>query len=178
MRYPALIATGLALTLSACGLGGISSAANGPCPRIGVLQDASNLPLKDQAGNIRALARLNIAGNSACAYDKSNTDRTGFSSMRTVLTLQVAAARAGASRMSSVTVPLVIATISADGVMTGRKKINLDVGFDPDGTGSEQEQVEVQINYKGSGDADTHRIVAAFDIGRDEVLLNRSRQGR
>ncbi|MDF1720999.1 MAG: hypothetical protein P1U65_10020 [Minwuia sp.] len=178
MRYPALIATGLALTLSACGLGGLSSAANGPCPRIGVLQDASNFPVKDQAGNIRALARLNIISNSGCVYDKSNTDRTGFSTMRTVLKIQVAAARSGSTQMSSVTVPVIIATISADGLLTGRQKITLDVPFNNGGTGSEEEEVEVRINYKGSGDADTHRIVAAFDLDRDEVLLNRSRQGR
>jgi len=170
--------TGLALALSACGIGGIGSAANGPCPKIGVLQDASNFPVKDQAGNIRALARLNVAGNSPCAYDKSSTETSGFSSMRTVLTVQVAAARSGSARMTSITVPVVIATISADGLLTGRQKISMDVGFDPDGTGSEQEQVEVHINDKGSGDADSHRIVVACDLDRDEVLLNRSRQGR
>ncbi|MDF1734775.1 MAG: hypothetical protein P1U37_05775 [Minwuia sp.] len=176
MRILAPIATSLALALAACG--GVGTAADGSCPRIGVLQDAANFPLKDSAGNIRALARLSFSRATPCTYNKSSTDQTGFSSMRTVLNVRADAARAESASMSSIEVPVIVATVSADGLLTGRHRLTMDVPFTTGGTGNAEEQVEVVISYKGSGEAEQHRIVIAFDLDRDEVLLNRSRVGR
>ncbi len=176
MRFLAPIATSLALVLAACG--GVTTAADGTCPRIGVLQDAANYPLKDSAGNIRALARLSVSRATACTYNKSNTAETGFSTMRTVLNVRADAARAETANMSSIEVPVIVATVSADGLLTGRHRLTMDVPITTGGTGNAEEQVEVVISYKGSGEAEQHRIVVAFDLGRDEVLLNRSRVGR
>lgn len=176
MRFLAPLATSLALALAACG--GVGTAADGTCPRIGVLQDAANYPLKDSAGSIRALARLSVDRATPCTYNKSNTAQTGFSTMRTVLNVRAGAARAETASMSSIEVPIIVATVSPDGLLTGRHKLTMDVPFTTGGTGNAEEQVEVVISYKGSGEADQHRIVVAFDLDRDEVLLNRSRVGR
>lgn len=176
MRFLAPLATSLALVLAACG--GVGTAADGTCPRIGVLQDAANFPLKDSAGNIRALARLTVNRATPCTYNKSNTAQTGFSSMRTVLDVRVDAARAESASMSTIEVPVIVATVSEDGLLTGRHRLTMDVPFTTGGTGNAEEQVEVVISYKGGGEADKHRVVVAFDLDRDEVLLNRSRIGR
>lgn len=176
MRFLAPLVTTLALGLAACG--GVGSAADGACPRIGVLQDAANYPLKDSAGNIRALARLSVQRTKGCTYNTSNAAATGYSSMRTVVQVRVDAARAETASMSSIEVPVIVATVTDDGVLTGRSRVTMDVPLSSLGTGNADKQVEVEINFKGTGEIAQHRIVVAFDLDRDEVLLNRSRIGR
>lgn len=164
----------LPLLAASCGT---SSTAAGPCPKIGVLPDASNFTVTDGAGQVRALARLDVS-NSACIYNKSNFASTGYSSVATVLTLTVSAVRSEGSSVSSMTVPVRVATIAADGVLTGQRDLDIDVSVPATGTGREEERVDINLPYPGGGTAEQVRVVVAFRIDRNAVMVNRSRLGR
>jgi len=170
----ALLCGAALIILQACSPG--NSAAAGKCPRIGVLPDAADYPVKDGNGKVLALARLSLT-NSACIYNKSNTAETGFSNVSFSLTVRVAAALSQGSRISRIAAPYVIATVAPDGVITGRQEYTMDV--DVSGrTGTEDERVTINIPYQGGGDAAGHRVVVAFKLDEATVRLNRSRLGR
>jgi hypothetical protein len=162
-----------AITLAACGA---NSTAAGVCPKIGVLPDAADLPVTNPSGQVVALARLSVA-HGACIYDKTQAPRTGFSKVTFPLTVRISAARFKGARISDVDVTYLIATISPDGVITGRQNYEMTVEFDGE-VGSEDDKVLINIPYEGNGTAGQHRLVAAFKVDRETVLLNRQRLGR
>ncbi|MEC9346745.1 MAG: hypothetical protein VYB54_10990 [Pseudomonadota bacterium] len=170
------LSAALAVSLVAASCGGGSSA-SGPCPKIGVLPDASNYTVTDASGQVRALARLDVS-HAPCIYNKSRFTETGYSSVSTVLTVTVSAVRGEGSSVSSLTAPVRVATISADGVLTGQQDFDIDVSVPAGATGRDDERVEITVPYPGSGFAEQHRIVVAFRIDRNAVLVNRSRLGR
>ncbi len=161
------------LVLAACG---VNSAASGTCPRIGVLPDAADLPVKNGTGEVVALARLSVS-NSPCVYNKSRVASTGFSTVEFTLTVRVAAAATKAVRVTSVKAPYLVATVAPDGVVTGRQRYEMNVDIS-DRTGSEDDRIKITLPYEGSGNASGHRIVVAFQLDEETVRLNRSRLGR
>jgi hypothetical protein len=167
------VLTAAGLTLAACGT---SSSAAGICPKIGVLPDAADLPVTNSEGQVVALARLSVR-NGPCIYDKTQAPRTGFSKVSFPLTVRVSAARFRGARVSDIDVTYIIATVSPDGVITGRQDFEMTVDLDGE-LGSEDDKVLINLPYEGNGAAGQHRVVAAFKVGRETVALNRQRLGR
>jgi hypothetical protein len=169
----ALAVTGSALALAACG---IQSTAAGVCPKIGVLPDAADFPVRNANGDIVALGRLSLS-NTSCIYDKSRVVETGFSSVSFTLTVTASVVRSEGARLSSVDLPYVVATVAPDGVITGRQESVLEVSLDGR-SGQDEDRLNIRIPYRGNADADQHRVVAAFRVDEQTVLLNRNRLGR
>lgn len=167
------LVTAAALALASCGG---NSAAAGKCPKIGVLPDASDLPVTNAAGEIVALARLSVA-NGACIYDKTQVTRTGYSKVQFPLTVRVSVARTQGSGVGDIDVKYIVATVSEDGVVTGKQVYDMSVSFDGR-TGFEDETLLITMPYEGNGSASQHRIVAAFQLDRETVRINRQRLGR
>lgn len=167
------LVTAAALALASCGGG---SAAAGKCPRIGVLPDAADLPVTNASGEIVALARISLA-NGPCIYDKTQVTRTGYSKVQFPLTVRVSVARVQGSSVNDIDVKYIIATVSADGVVTGQQSYEMNVDFDGR-TGFEDEKLLVTVPFEGSGSASQHRVVAAFQLDRETVQINRQRLGR
>lgn len=167
------VLTAAGIALAACGA---NSTAAGTCPKIGVLPDAADLPVTNANGQVVALARLSVR-NGPCIYDKSQAAKTGYSKVSFPLTVRVSAARFKGARISDIDVDYVIATVSPDGVITGKESYEISVDFDG-GVGSEDDKVLINIPFEGNGSAGQHRVVAAFKVDRETVKLNRQRQGR
>lgn len=162
-----------AFALSGCGG---SSAAAGPCPKIGVLPDAADYPVQDASGKLLALARLSVS-NSACIYDKSQASSTGFSRVDFSIEVTVTAVRAEGSLVDDIDVPVVVATVSGDGVLTARDDYEMNVEIDGR-TGEETQRLQIRVPYAGNGFATDHRVLAAFRLDERTVQFNRSRLGR
>lgn len=159
--------------LAACGA---NSAAAGKCPKIGVLPDAADLPVTDANGQVVALARLSLR-NGPCIYDKTRSRNTGFSKVTFPLTVLVTAASAKGAAQNDIDVSYVIATVSPDGVVTGRQTYQMSVDMDGT-TGVEDDKIQISIPFEGNGTASEHRVVAAFKVDRATIDLNRRRLGR
>lgn len=176
LRHAAIVAALLgasALTLSGCGA---SSSAAGPCPKIGVLPDAADYPVQDANGKILALARLSV-DHGVCIYDKSQASSTGFSRVDFNMQFHVSVVRAEGSLIDDVDVPVVIATVSDDGVLTARQNYDMNVTMDGR-TGQESQALHIRIPYKGNGNATDYRVLAAFKLDEAAVQFNRKRLGR
>lgn len=175
-RHAAILAALLgvgAIGLSGCGGG---SAAAGPCPKIGVLPDAADYPVQDANGKVMALASLSVS-HGACIYDKSQTSSTGFSRVEFNMQVTATAVRAEGSLIDDVDLPVIIATVSGEGVLTGRE--TYEIGVEIDGrTGSRTQQLHIEVPYRGGGFATDHRILVAFQLDEKTVQFNRSRLGR
>lgn len=166
-----------ALGVSACG-GPLINTATGPCPKIGVLPDAADYPVRGPNGQILGLASLSVV-HGACVYNTSRARETGYSSVQVLLTVFASGVRSPGADLDEITAPYVVATVADDGVLTGREEYVADINLGLDGKGSEEEKINVVMPYKGIvGDANQHRIVVAFKLDREDVELNRSRLGR
>ncbi|WP_416897609.1 MAG: hypothetical protein ACMVY4_19435 [Minwuia sp.] len=173
LGWTAALLTVIAVGVSSCGLG---SAAFGTCPKIGVLPDAADKVILDNNGQLLALARLSTA-NSPCAYDKTDTQRTGYSRVSFTLTVRSSAARNQGAQISRVDTPYVVATVAPDGTVTGKQNYDMTVSIDGQ-SGFEEDRIQIRIPYEGGGEASQYRVVVGYQLDRAAVEQNRSRLGR